>query len=164
MGSPVFVKKGVTGGCGARANRLFFRRSQAWPFWAEPSSRTIFMDKNIGCYRRYIGPISLLSAKSVASGFSALFAASQHERRWARGPHGRGFCPIFALSAQAVDAPPQRRGDLMTKGFCMTSDFQKSVVSTRQFQHEKSLRGRNGQIKPVLSGAVTQAGVGAEER
>jgi hypothetical protein len=24
MGSPVFVKKGVTGGCGARANRLFF--------------------------------------------------------------------------------------------------------------------------------------------
>jgi hypothetical protein len=107
------------------------------------------MDKNIGCYRRYIGPISLLSAKSVASDLTVLFAASQHERRGADGPHGQGFCPAFAQSGDAVDAAPQRSQDLMTKGFCMTSDFQKSVVSTRQFQREKSLAGKNGQFRQV---------------
>jgi hypothetical protein len=46
----------------------------------------------------------------------------------------------------------------------MTSDFQKSVVSTRQFQREKSLAGKNGQIRRILSGRVTQAGVEAEGR
>jgi hypothetical protein len=48
---------------------LFFRRSQAWPFWAEPSLRTIFVVKNERCYCRYIGRISFPLMNPVSSRF-----------------------------------------------------------------------------------------------
>ncbi|HKT96914.1 MAG TPA: hypothetical protein VJS30_10295 [Paraburkholderia sp.] len=57
------------------------------------------MDKNIDCYRRYIGPLSLLSANAGSADFSACFAASQHESWLAGGPHGLDLGAIFAAFA-----------------------------------------------------------------
>jgi hypothetical protein len=66
MGSPVFVKKGVWL-CGgeARASGFFVVRWIAELIWAGPSLRTIFADKNMACYCRYIGLISFVGYLSV---------------------------------------------------------------------------------------------------
>ncbi|MDR3098659.1 MAG: hypothetical protein LBV73_16495 [Paraburkholderia sp.] len=55
------------------------------------------MDKNIGCYRRYIGPISLLTANADPVDFSGCFAALRQGRRLAGHPRGLDLGPIFAV-------------------------------------------------------------------
>jgi hypothetical protein len=91
MGSPVFVKKGV-GRLWRSRKALFFRRSQAWPFWADPSLRTIFLVKNIRCYRRYIGRISLPPTKPVLPLIEPLSAALQQPVQQAAEPRRAGSC------------------------------------------------------------------------
>jgi hypothetical protein len=68
--------------------------------------RTIFLDKNIGCYRRYIGPISLSPVKPAWSVFVASSAAAQHRRRSMQHLCQRGFDPVFTRAGASDDAPP----------------------------------------------------------
>jgi hypothetical protein len=61
MGSPVFVKSGVAVRKGALARTVVVVRSIIEPIWAGSSLRTIFMDKNIAAYCRYIGLVSFVA-------------------------------------------------------------------------------------------------------
>jgi len=55
----------------AFARGFVFRDSHGWPFWADPSLRTIFPAKNEQCYRRYIGRITLPLTNRFAPGSAA---------------------------------------------------------------------------------------------
>jgi hypothetical protein len=60
MGSPVFVKRVWLCERGSSREPFFVVRSIVEPIWAGPSLRTIFMDKNIAGYCRYIGLVSFV--------------------------------------------------------------------------------------------------------
>jgi hypothetical protein len=81
MGSPVFVKRGVAVRKGALARTIVVVRSVIEPIWAGPSLRTIFMDKNIVGYCRYIGLISFVAYQPAKADGAGALAAPPHSSR-----------------------------------------------------------------------------------
>jgi hypothetical protein len=84
MDSPVFVKRGVAVRKGKLARTIVVVRSIVEPIWAGPSLRTIFMNKNIAGYCRYIGLISFVAYRPATDLRVRMFVAPRHTPPLAR--------------------------------------------------------------------------------
>jgi hypothetical protein len=74
MDSPVFVKKGVAVRKGKLARTIVVVRPIIEPIWAGPSLRTIFINKNMARYCRYIGLIRFVVYRPVKDRCASRFA------------------------------------------------------------------------------------------
>ncbi|HEX7932369.1 MAG TPA: hypothetical protein VF573_04710 [Paraburkholderia sp.] len=106
MGSPIFVKRGVAVRKGKLARTIVVVRSIIEPIWARPSLRTIFINKNIVGYCRYIGLVSFVVDGPVKA---------TRARRFAVPPQMRGLRAKRALALRqplnnaSNDIPMTRR-------------------------------------------------------